>query len=139
MIVVVDASVAVKWYAPELNSDKAEKLLDGSFYLNAPELIVPEFGNIVWRKFRQNEFAAVDGRKIIAAFQRVNVRLHSHSQTASAAFVGAELTGQTVYDWSYLALAVALSCQFVTADEKFYKALEKTGLKQNLLWIGDLP
>jgi predicted nucleic acid-binding protein len=110
MIVVVDASVAVKWYAPELNSDKAEKLLDGSFYLNAPELI-----------------------------QRVNVRLHSHSQTASAAFVGAELTGQTVYDWSYLALAVALSCQFVTADEKFYKALEKTGLKQNLLWIGDLP
>jgi predicted nucleic acid-binding protein len=37
-----------------------------------------------------------------------------------------------------LALAVALSCEFVTADEKFYQALEKTPLKANLLWIGDV-
>ena len=38
---VVDASVAVKWYVPEDNSDDAERLLDPANELHAPELIAP--------------------------------------------------------------------------------------------------
>lgn len=55
MKVVVDASVAVKWYVQEEHSVNAERLLDGSFELNAPELICPEFGSIIWKKYRKGD------------------------------------------------------------------------------------
>ena len=53
--VVVDASVAAKWFLPEIHSPAAERLLDPSIVLCAPDLIVPELGNIVWKKLRRNE------------------------------------------------------------------------------------
>ena len=39
---VVDASVAVKWYVPEIHSEAAAKLLSGPYELIAPDLILPE-------------------------------------------------------------------------------------------------
>lgn len=138
MRVVIDASIAIKWYIPEIYEQQATWLLAGSYDLNAPELIIPEFGNIVWKKERRGEFSSQSGQEIVKAFQSTDLILYPHGNTASAAFVGAELTGQTVYDWTYLSLALSLSCQFVTADEKFYKTLERTSLKDNLLWVGDI-
>jgi predicted nucleic acid-binding protein len=138
MIFVVDASVAVKWFVPESHTSEAEKLLSGEYQLHAPELILPEFSNIIWRKHKQGHFISTYARTIIKDFQNTDIEIHPHLQTAFAAFVGAEITGQTAYGWTYLTLAVSLSCKFVTADAKFYKALEKTTVKKNLLWIGDL-
>lgn len=138
MRLVVDASVAVKWFVPETNKSEALKLLDGTRELHAPDLIIPELGNIIWRKHRQRHFSSAVARQIVADFQTFTIKVHSHTRPARAAYVGAELSGQTVYDWTYLALALSLSCQFVTADEKFYKALEKTSLKPHLLWVGDI-
>ena len=34
---VVDASVAVKWYVPEIHSARAERLLDQANELHAPD------------------------------------------------------------------------------------------------------
>lgn len=138
MIVVVDASVAVKWYVDEIFGDNAEKLLDGTFELYAPELIVPEFGNIVWKKVRSGKTTPDEGRTIIEAFNNQNMNLQPQSHLLKHAYLGAEWSGQTVYDWMYLVLAISLSCKFVTADERFYKALENTKMRKQLLWIGDL-
>ena len=138
MIVVVDASVAVKWYVNEIHTLEAEKLLDGSYVLHAPELILPEFGSIIWKKLRRNDLTEREANQIIDAFRSQNITMHGHTSLFKAAFNGAQISGQTVYDWSYLALAVSLSCGFVTADERFYKALKTTTLKKNLIWIGDL-
>lgn len=138
MIVVADASVAIKWYAPEIHTLEAEKLLSGSYEIHAPELILPEFGNIVWKKVRKNDLTKPEAARIIEAFGNQNITFHSHKSLLRAAFAGASLSGQTVYDWSYLALAIALSCRFVTADERFYKALANTKLKKNLIWVGDV-
>lgn len=135
---VVDASVAIKWYVTEVYTAEAEKLLDGSLELHAPELIVPEFGNIIWKKVRVKDLTAQEAAQIIDAFQKQKITFHSPDNLLKAAFTGAERTGQTVYDWTYLALAVSLGCELVTADERFYKALEKTSVKKHLLWIGDV-
>ena len=138
MIIVADASVAVKWYVNEIYTAEAEKLLDGSYEIHAPELIVPEFGSIIWKKDRRGDLIKTEATKIITAFGRQDITFHSHRLLPKSAFAGAQLSGQTVYDWSYLALAVSLFCEFVTADERFYKALEKTELKKHLIWIGDV-
>lgn len=137
--IVVDASVAIKWYTPEIYEKEATRLLAGSYELNAPEIIIPEFGSIVWKKEKRGDFRSQPTAKdIVRAFHNTEVRFHPQVSVAFAAFVGAELTGQTVYDWTYLALALSLSCQFVTADEKFHKALAKTSMKRHLVWIGDV-
>jgi predicted nucleic acid-binding protein len=138
MIIVADASVAVKWYVNEIYTLEAEKLLDSSYEIHAPELILPEFGSIIWKKDRRGDLVKTEATKIIAAFEKQDITFHSHRILLKSAFAGAQLSGQTVYDWSYLALAVSLSCEFVTADERFYNALEKTTLKKHLVWIGDI-
>ena len=138
MIIVADASVSIKWYVTEIYTTEAEKLLDGTYEIHAPELILPEFGSIIWKKTRRGELTEQESTQIISAFNNQNISFHSHQQLLKAAFAGAQISGQTVYDWSYLALAVSLSCKFITADERFYKALEKTTLKKHLVWIGDI-
>jgi len=137
-MIVADASVAVKWYVTEMYTTEAEKLLDGSYEIHAPELILPEFGSIIWKKLRRGDLTAKEATQIIDVFSKQTITFHSHQPLLKSAFTGAQLSGQTVYDWSYLALAVSLSCEFVTADERFYKALEKTALKKHLVWIGDV-
>ena len=135
---VVDASVAVKWYVPELHEADAERVLRNTSELHAPELILPEFENIVWKKINRRELTETQGRLIVDAFLKSNVTLHSHRQIAKSAFLGALMSGQTVYGWTYLALAVAMSCKLVTADEKFYMSLERTTMKKHLIWIEDV-
>ena len=41
-MIITDASVAVKWYVSEIYTAEAEKLLDTSYEIHAPELILPE-------------------------------------------------------------------------------------------------
>jgi len=52
--IVVDSSVAIKWFVPEPLSDESRRVLDGyqagAFTLLAPDLLAAEIGNIVWEK-----------------------------------------------------------------------------------------
>lgn len=137
MIYVVDASVSVKWYVPEIYEQEATRLLKGKHRLHVPELILPEFSNIIWKKAKRGEITKAEGEKITGAFSRKRWTIHSHRRIIKSAYTGAAATGQTVYDWTYLALAISLSCEFATADERFYKALENTHFRKNLKWIGD--
>lgn len=135
---VVDASVAVKWYIPEIFASEAESLLRSDFELHAPELVLPEFSNIISKKMRLGEITDAEGQSIVRAFIKADVNLHSHEQVAISAFTGAVLSGQTVYDWTYLSLAIALSCEMVTADKRFFNALKTTSIRNHLIWIGDI-
>lgn len=139
MMYVVDASLAVKWYVPEVHSDDAGRLLDPAYQLCAPDLIIPEFGNIIRKKIARGELTEAQGRKIIGAFLIVPVTVYSAVPLLKPAFEGAVRSAQTVYDWTYLALAVALDCRMVTADERFYRALSRNRLARHLLWAADIP
>ncbi len=86
MIVVADASVAVKWYVSEIYTPEAEKLLNGSYEIHAPELILPEFGSIVWKKARRNDLTEREATRIIDAFSKQNIVFHSHRTLLNASF-----------------------------------------------------
>lgn len=136
---VVDASVAVKWYVPEIHSSEAERLLDPTHELCVPDLLFPEFGNIIWKKVTRGELTEAQGQTIIAALLAVPFVIHPTSPLLKPAFEGAARSAQTVYDWTYLALAVSLNCQMVTADDKFYRALSNGPLAGHLLWVAAIP
>ena len=138
MIVVVDASVVIKWYVDEIHTPEALHLLEKQFDLHAPDMLLPEFGNILWKKRRNDDIPESGPETILSLFQDQAITLHPHTDLLKAAVFGAIKTGQSVYDWTYLVLARSLSCKFVTADKRFYLALKDSDLKKNLVWIEDV-
>lgn len=47
-----DASVVVKWFVPEIHSDKARRLLNAPHEYVAPDLPFAETANTIWKKIR---------------------------------------------------------------------------------------
>lgn len=107
--VVVDAGVAVKWYVPEVQEVESKRFLDPALMLHVPELVFPEFGNILGKKARlQNvpEISEEEGRDILRLMAAVSMTAHPTACLLEAAYDMAMRTGrQTVYDCLYLALA----------------------------------
>ena len=50
---VVDASVALKWFVPEVDSDLAEQLLVSGAKLHAPRFLAVETINAAWKNWRK--------------------------------------------------------------------------------------
>jgi predicted nucleic acid-binding protein len=134
---VIDASVAIKWFVPEILEAEAKRWLDPSFMLSAPDLLLPEFGNILWKKVRRKELAEAEAKRIADELLRAPLYfLHSPDLLIDALTL-ANATGSTVYDCMYLQAAIWQDCQFVTADRKFYNALQLTAHKSRVVWIED--
>lgn len=132
---VVDASVAVKWFIPEVHSAAATRLLDPEIVICVPDLIGPEFGNTLWKKVRRNEIAREEAEEILAAFDAVALEIYPSRVLLHAAFQLADAFNRSVYDSLYLALAVAQDCALITADRKFHSVLTATPLAGHIRWI----
>ena len=52
-VLVVDASVAVKWMLPEPLANMAIRLQSPSHQLHAPSFLDIELANVLWKKVRQ--------------------------------------------------------------------------------------
>lgn len=136
---VVDASIAVKWFVPEVHTEASLRLLDGSHELLAPDLLLPEFGNILWKKIRLRELTLAEGRDILRGFLAVPVDLHPSQNLLEPALEIANGIDRSVYDSLYLALALARDCRMVTADRRFHAALQAGPFSANLRWVEDEP
>jgi predicted nucleic acid-binding protein len=136
--VVIDASVAVKWFVPEQHSTEAREFLDQRFRRHVPVHLYPEVGQTVWKKvYQRGEIAIDDGREILRDLLLLNLEVHPGTPLLAAAFDIAVAIGRTVYDSLYLALATGLGCKFVTADRKLYKAVQGSPFATDLHWVAD--
>jgi predicted nucleic acid-binding protein len=124
-IFVVDASVVVKWFVPEIYSDAAARLLSRDHQYIAPDLLFAEAANTIWKKARRQELTADQSRRLVADIGRAGVEAISCRSLAEDAHALATVTGRTVYDAMYLALAVRLETQMITADERFVEGLKQ--------------
>ena len=70
---VVDASVVIKWFVPEIHSDAARRLMSGPHEYFSPDLLFPEVGNVIWKKVRRGELTADQGERLAAAISTVAV------------------------------------------------------------------
>jgi predicted nucleic acid-binding protein len=133
MKLVVDASVAVKWYVPEPGSNQAASLLEGTTQLLAPDLLVPEVGNILWKKTRGGELNFTEAQDIVRALLSAPpVVLWPSSLLLQGAFEIAMEFRRPVYDALYVALAVVHGCRFITADNRLVRAARGTALQRFL-------
>ena len=137
--VVVDASVAVKWFVPEIYTDAARRLLREGMTLLAPDLIWAEVANALWRKWRDKELSAEAVQSILTDFRRYPLRIHSGESLYDEAWPVAQGSGRTFYDSLYLALAMSKGCLLVTADQRFFNAVKDTPRGQHCLWVENVP
>ncbi len=137
---VIDASVGVKWFVPEIHSEEAHRLLGDGFRRHVPILFFTELAQTLWKKIRlRRELAEEDGREICRRLLLMPLEVHPTDHLLETAFGIALDTGRTVYDSLYVATAQAINGKLVTADQRLYNAAQGTSLATSLIWIGDIP
>jgi predicted nucleic acid-binding protein len=123
---VVDASVATKWFVQERDSEKALLLKTGheagDLQLTAPDLLVYEVANAL----NYNPRMTVDELTISSAkLLELDLDLVlPRPEYASEIDRTARKFSISVYDASYVALADIIATKLVTADERLYGKLK---------------
>lgn len=139
-VLVIDTSVAIKWYVPEPETQQALAVRSTENHLVAPDLLVAEFGNVLWKKVRRRELDIAEARDIVAAFTRAcPLALRSSLPYATAAVEVALRFERTVYDALYISIAVAEGGLYVTADERLVNAVAHSDLAPFVRWLGSAP
>jgi len=118
-IFVVDASLVIKWFVPEVHSDAARRWLGASHDYVAPDLLYPEVGNAVWKKVRRKELSPTQGQELVADLSRIAVEPVAMGGLLPDALALALGVGISVYDAMYLTLAVRLETAVITGDDRF--------------------
>jgi len=121
-MLVIDASIAVKWVVEEEGTPQALALRQRA-KLIAPELLVAECANILWKKAARGELSkeeALFAAKLLQSAEIELLPMRSLFETATSLAIELD---HPAYDCIYLALAVENDCPFVTADERFLRKL----------------
>ncbi len=125
---VVDASVAAKWVLHEKGRPAALSFLkgyeEGRYRLFAPRLIIAEVGNVLWKKCRRRELTRAQAAQAFSFFLARAPSLLDTRAVSESALGLAAAHDRSYYDALYSALALAIGCELVTADENFYRAVE---------------
>lgn len=137
---VVDASVAVKWVVTEEGTQNALALLSAGT-LCAPELLIAECANILWKKVRLAQLTAEEAMMAAELIEHADVELYPMRALLEATTRLAIDLDHPAYDCIYLALAIATGAKFVTADVRFIsKAREMSApWTRQILALDDVP
>jgi predicted nucleic acid-binding protein len=126
---IVDGSVAAKWYFAEPGHESADRILAegiaGERELLAPDLVVPEFVNVLWKRVRRRECSRDAAREILTLWAVDCPQLVASSALSAQAFELAAALDQAVYDCLYLALAIELDASLATADRRLARAARR--------------
>lgn len=122
--VVIDASVAVKWVVEEDGTAAALALLN-SVPLAAPDLLVAECANILWKKVRRKELQREEAIMAARLIQSVDIEVFPTRHLLEAATSLAVELDHPAYDCIYLALALDNEWRLVTADDRLRRKLDQ--------------
>ena len=117
MSLVVDASVAFKWFLrDDSHSSQAVAILQDRATLIAPDFLIAEVCNAAWRSVRLGRISQAQVNEIAANLPSFFDALVSAAELAPRAVTIAGQIDRPVYDCLYLALAEAEQASLVTAD-----------------------
>jgi predicted nucleic acid-binding protein len=124
---VVDASVVVKWFVNEEYSEKAirirDKYINGEISIMAPKILIFEVLNALYYKqlFSENELVEISEALDAYSFDLYSLEGEYSRKTVEVTFKN----NITIYDSSYISLAIIKNAFMITADEDFIKKLRE--------------
>lgn len=126
---VIDASIAVKWFVNEKDSDKALRLrasyLNGDVELVAPNLILYEVANAL-RFHPHYELTEANLLDSITALRDMQIAMDPTTDAWLQAFNASLSQDLSVYDAVYIAMSVVLDARLVTSDKKLFEKLDQS-------------
>jgi predicted nucleic acid-binding protein len=129
-LIVLDASVAVKWFLPEKVETLAPEALallnrcgKNEIQIIVPDLFWVEFASVLWKAIRRGSFPKTSAEAALATLMRFDFPTVPSLKLLENAFQIATAHGRTVYDCLYVALAVQTKSQLITADERLANSL----------------
>jgi predicted nucleic acid-binding protein len=136
---VVDASVAVKWFFSEIHEAEALRVIRGGHDLLVPDVFFAEFANALWKRVRAGHCTRSVAAGAVEGLGRHVFQVHPSQALAPLALDLAMRLERSVYDSMYLAVSVLRHCPVVTADRRLHDALAAGPLRAHVLWVGDVP
>lgn len=128
-MLVVDASVAVKWFYPELDSDKAGSILCSGKKLIAPGIIRVEVAAALTRLLRMKHLDAAMATTLLAdwrqSLEKQTIYLESTLQDFDRATEISVKIGHQLQDCLYVAVAERLTVPLITADKKLLEKADQ--------------
>jgi predicted nucleic acid-binding protein len=129
IVIVLDSSVVLKWSVDEPDSLAAEEiansLVSGEIEALVPDLILYELTNALRLKV---DFTPQAVERCLERLFDLGVEIIEPTpELMKHALMLARRLNTSVYDASYLALALAKGCKFVTADARFAAAARSSG------------
>jgi predicted nucleic acid-binding protein len=139
-LVVVDASVAAKWFLPEDREalvSQALALLDEydreEVRFVVPDLFYVETASAIWKAVRAGRVSRAFGDQAVVLLTQRKFPTVPSLKLLDKAFQIAADHGRTVYDCLYVALAVQTNAQLITADERLANSL---AARFPIKWLG---
>jgi predicted nucleic acid-binding protein len=125
MTLVVDASVAAKWFIQEPETPFADVIRNEESVV-APDLIVAEVMNAAWKHVRLRHISREHAASIAVNLPQAFAALISSVELAVRALEIAVALDHPVYDTFYLAAAERENAQLVTADRRLFQRTRRT-------------
>jgi predicted nucleic acid-binding protein len=122
---VVDASVAAKWVLPEPDSSRAEALRESREPLIAPELILAEIGNAIWKRAVNGEIKPAQALEALEIATGLLAALVPMRELAARAAEIAIQLRHPIHGCFYLALAERERAPLISADKKLLAVAKK--------------
>lgn len=125
-MLVIDASIAVKWVVEEEGTDAALGLR-ADFLFVAPELLVAECANILWKKVQRGELLrdeAVMASRLLERSGIDHVPMRGMLEQATELAI---TLAHPAYDCVYRAVARQRNARFVTADRRLLHVVRRRG------------
>ena len=125
---VIDASVAVKFYFDETASDAARDILTSGDGLIAPDLLFIEMASVAAKRVKGGLSTPAEAMLAVTAIRGQIDVVVPVGELADRAFELACEHGMSAYDGAYLALAERRGAVVVTADVRLVKRAASVGL-----------
>lgn len=134
MIGVVDTSVVLKWYVQENDSALARALIGRE--LAAPNIILIELANALWKKLRKGEIGISQANGGLSHLRESVKLLPSTVLVEEALGLGVQLL-HPIYDCVFLVLARELGVPLITSDERLIRRAWASGMKDLVVPLTD--
>jgi predicted nucleic acid-binding protein len=115
---VLDASVLAALYVDDPATEQSEAALARieTDELHAPDFVVLEVANVLWKRVRRGELHAKDAMTAIADLSAAAIQFHPIGSLVAQSLGLALSHGFTTYDATYVALATRVGGTVLTND-----------------------
>jgi predicted nucleic acid-binding protein len=127
---VLDTSAIMSLLMEDSTTENIENKISNFDYFHILDLTYYESFNTVWKRIQRNNITIDDGETIMnKAYSFLNLmKIHSFNEIVKGAFSLSIKMGITVYDSSYVFLAITLSIPLITSDKRLINKIKENKL-----------